>query len=71
MKTSPKAALRYEKAYERYVSGGYFFKLREFCHQEGIYYQGFIEWSKEKEYNLSDDSLRFEETGIIFKIDLI
>ena len=70
MHTPPKAALRYEIAYERYVTGGYFLKLRDFCRREGIYYEGFIEWSKEQDYHLTDDCLKFEETGIIYKIDL-
>jgi len=71
MQTAPQAAHRYEIAYERYVSGGYFYKLREFCRQEGIYYHGFIEWAKENNYYLSDDRLVFEEMGIIFKVDFL
>ncbi len=69
--TSLKAAQRYEISYNRYVSGGYFLKLRDFCRQEGIYYPGFIEWAKENDYYLSDDCLSFDQTGVIFKVDLL
>jgi len=69
--TSVKAAQRYEISYSRYVSGGYFLKLRDFCRQEGIYYQGFIEWAKENDYYLSGDCLSFYQAGVIFKVDLL
>ena len=48
--TAQKAAQRYEVSYSRYFTGGYFLKLREFCRQEGIYYQGFIAWAKENDH---------------------
>ena len=69
--TPLKAAIRYEIAYKRYITGGYFLKLREFCREEGIYYQGFILWAKENDYYLSNDRLKFYHDGVIFKIDLI
>ena len=69
--TPLKAAIRYEIAYNRYITGGYFLKLREFCREEGIYYHGFILWAKENDYYLSNDRLKFDHDGVIFKIDLI
>jgi hypothetical protein len=45
--------------------------LRQFCREEGIYYQGFILWAKENDYYLSNDRLKFDHDGVIFKIDLI
>ncbi len=71
MKTPPKAALLYEAAYSRYVAGGYLLKLKDFCLQEGIYFQGFQEWVQEKEYSLSVDCCWTGQVGKIFKIDLL
>lgn len=69
--TSQKAAQRYQASYSRYITGGYFLRLRDFCRQEGIYFQGFIAWAKENDHYLSDNRLRFDQEGVIFKIDLL
>ena len=71
MKTPIKAALLYEAAYQRYLEGGYLTKLRDFCHQEGIYYQGFKEWAKENDYSLCPDSCWDGQIGTIIKIDIL
>ncbi|MEZ7885207.1 MAG: hypothetical protein QMB39_08105 [Bacteroidales bacterium] len=68
--TSKKAAQRYEIAYKRYLTGGFFLKLRDFCKEEGVYYPGFIEWAKENGYYFSKNSLRFDQEGVLFKVDL-
>lgn len=69
--TPIKAAQRYEVAYKRYLTGGYFLRLRDFCREEGIYYQGFIAWAKENDHYLSDDRLMFDQEEVIFKVDLL
>jgi len=71
MKTPLKAALLYEVVYQRYLEGGYLLKLRDFCHQERIYYQGFQEWAKEKGYSLCQNNHLNCKSGTIFKIDIL
>ena len=71
MKTPPKSAVLYEAAYDRFLEGGYLSKLKDFCHQEGIYYQGFQEWAQENNYSLSPESCWDSQIGTIIKIDIL
>ncbi|MDY0199286.1 MAG: hypothetical protein RBR68_15905 [Tenuifilaceae bacterium] len=71
MKTTAKASLLYEAAYQRYLEGGYLSKLKDFCQQERIYYQGFQEWAIEKGYPLCSNNYWDGQVGTIFKIDIL